>query len=220
MRVLPILLAGVLAACDNPAPKPAPKAGPSTDAPSGGSPEIEVPTTGIPQIQKSHDTVKKEIGRLEEQKAAGGKVNQAFVTGNLNILESLIAATKHAIGLEAKKAHLTNLGRMRQKLAGYHLRKTELFNEIKEIREMVDAARKGVDQLPPGYTETELLDRAGELEVQLQTLDKEQQTLKKNVGEQEDLVRNNDHPPLGDSTWTRELEALEETHARLVKLKE
>ena len=219
MMTRTLLLCAALAACGE--SKPAAPATSDTPLPTRGTDdpaEIKVPTTGVTQLQGSHDAVRRELKHLEARKADGKPLNAAVVKSQIELVDQLIVAAKLAIDAEAMKQFRTRVGKMRQDYRNLELENQEISNEIREIKLMLEGARKGVEQLPEGYTETELMDRVGELEVKVGKIREQKEEFAVELSEQEALLANQTPPPLGDSIWTRELADLKETRARLESL--
>ena len=177
-----------------------------------------MPTTGVTQLQGSHDAVKRELKHLEARKADGKPVNATIVKSQIELVDQLIVAAKLAIDAEAMKQFRTRVGKMRQGYQKLELENQEISNEIREIRQMLEGAEKGVEQLPEGYTQTELMDRVGELEVKAEKIREQKKEFAVVLSEQEAMLAKETPPPLGDSMWTRELAELQETRARLEAL--
>jgi hypothetical protein len=213
-----LLVPVLLAACGRDAP-PAPPAPASSRAASPRK-EVVVPTTGISMIQERHEGLIEEIQDLEDAKARGEPVRDDAVRRLDEVLDSLITAAQMSVRIEAKNMAGARVQAMKKEFADFERRKTELHDEIMTIRKMIDGARKGVGELPEGYTESELLDLQGDREVELADLVKEMDAFRARLGEQEALAAQKEVPPQGETLFTTEMDALWKTKERLQALRQ
>ncbi|MCI0587284.1 MAG: hypothetical protein L0323_10635, partial [Planctomycetes bacterium] len=95
--------------------------------------------------------------------------------------------------------------------------RSDLAEGILEIQRYLDAI-KGGGKPPEGFTEDELKDRLGQRQEQARELEKEEDGIRAQMQEKEDLLTKGNPPPQGETLHTHELDALKELKARIEAL--
>ena len=203
-RTIPLLLA-CLFACDNNASKP--KAPPAVKKPV---PEPVSPVGGIPRLRDHHRSAEEEIEALESAE----KPDQKHVRQVLQSIDIGVQACERGIREEAKEMVRNAYAQQRKQQAELIRKKTLVWDEIREIDEMLAAIEKGVGTPPPGFTQSELEDARKDKHAAALKLDEELAALKPKMIEKEKLLAQEEVPPQGETLLTRQLEAFKALRKR------
>ena len=177
------------------------------------------PTTGISQIQKGHDEIRREIAKVEKELEGGQRPQVWLVEQQVKLVDNLIVATERAIKEESRMQVRHSHGRLRKQESQLIERRTEVSTEIQEMRRLLDESAKGVGKIPAGFTAAELKDRLGDFQEMARELTKRQDELRAEMRRKEALLREETIPPQEETLFTRELEALVVTKKRVEALR-
>jgi len=209
------LLAG-LAACDDYKPNQNIAAEQKSD-PEADKPAPVSPVTGIKQIQNAHDEVRREIEKSEKA-AADGKPAEAWLVKNqLKIVDNLTRACERARKEEAKQKSVYAAELLAIDSGKLHEKRDKLYEEMIDYQKTVAAHRKGTGKIPRGFTESELLDRAADLQVEIRNLETRLAEIKADLLKRKSAIESGKFE-YGDSLFGREIEALAATRKRVAVL--
>ena len=177
------------------------------------------PTTGIGQVQKGHDEIRREIAKIEKELEGGKRPQVWLVEQQVKVVKNLIVAAELAIKEETRMQVRHSHGQLRLRESELIKRRSEVSTEIQEIRRILDESAKGVGKIPAGFTTAELKDRLGDFQEMSRDLNKQQDELRAEMRRKEALLREDTIPPQEETLFTRELEALEVTKKRVEALR-
>lgn len=211
----PCLLAAALLcvpAC-NPDREPKPADDPAGSTAAKRKPPPESPTTGISQIQKMHDTLKKDIAAQEARIKAGQAAEQHLVRGQLSGIDILIRSTELAIANDTRQTIRREHAILQQQQGRIVKGRNQAYAEVAEMQQKINA-----NDIPAGFTKEELEDRIRDFKEQAAELEKEWEEVRTAMQEKEELLKLEVIPPQGETLFTKELAALKETRRRVEAL--
>lgn len=181
-------------------------------------PPAVLPTTGNPRIREMREGIVEEVERAEKDLENGKKPGQDLIDNWKKGVDIAVTATELAIKAEAEESVRRSLATLRERQAVIDKRRNDLSEGILEIQRYLDEIERGVGKPPEGFTEDELKDRLGERQEQARALEKEEDGIRAEMQEKEDLLTKGNPPPQGETLHTHELEALKELKARIEAL--
>jgi hypothetical protein len=200
-------------ACDK---EPATGGAKTTSAkPVPPKPPAVLPTTGNPKIRAMREDIVEEVNKAEKDLANGTKPQAHLVANWKKGIDYLIAASELAVKNEAEDAVRSSHALLRARQSEIDKQRNDLAEGILEIQRYLDEIARGVGKAPEGFTEDELKDRLGERQEQARALEKEEDEVRAQMQEKEDLLTKGNPPPQSETLHTHELEALKELKARI-----
>jgi len=165
----PTLIAALfLAACSPQDEEQEPRGAPADDAAGAdASTEKAEPArtiTGIRILQDDTRALRKDIAKIEKRLKDGEEIPAWLRRNQKRRWETLWRACEIATEKQAEKSYRHRYASLRKELGALRKQAQDDRAEAVDIRKTVEAARRGVAELPAGFTEAELLDRAARLE--------------------------------------------------------
>jgi hypothetical protein len=171
--------------------------------------------TGLPQIQKDTEAIARDIAKLE-----AGEADPAAADLVIQRIDFTLKATEIAIRAEAKQMARERHGKLMQEQSALFRSRNDAYAEIGELEKAIGAHEKGeAGSLPQGFTADELKDRVKDLRALVAQIEGKDADLRSRMKELEDQIALEVTPPLGDTLFTREREALTALRARAEKLR-
>jgi uncharacterized phage infection (PIP) family protein YhgE len=202
--LIPTLLSigpALLAACDDTEPQ-APQ--PATQGETRVPPSA--PKMGLANIQEREDELAEEIADLERQEQPDPRIVQNVLKG----IDHLILALDLSIAAEARQSLEASYARLYAERAALMDENNVLTTELRNIEAML----AGTEEIPEGFTRTELQDKLGDVRTKLEELKSKREAVQARMVEKKAQLDNDDAPVPEDSLAVREREALRELRKR------
>ncbi|MEM8884000.1 MAG: hypothetical protein AAGD14_08030 [Planctomycetota bacterium] len=219
MRVLSLVCL-LAVACNDPEPTrdvaadPQPEANkPTVSAPTGGSVfqrdamQLTRELEELARQGKPDDAAKRELFERDVRLRIGQ------IDNSLRALDVSIRAESRAMVETRFKVLRIEQGKTREQMDTVH-------REIQSMKEVLSQAKRGVGELPAGFTEDELLDRVRDLESNQTKLAKQETEIIAKLEECQTLLKKKEIPVQEESTLTRERAVFQELRAKAQKLLE
>jgi hypothetical protein len=171
--------------------------------------------TGVPQIQKDTDAIRKDLAKIE----SSGKADPTTIDRVLQRIDFTLKATEIAIRAEARQMARERHGRLMQAQSRNLAAKNKAYAEVGDLEKMLEAHGKGEDTIPKGFTADEIRDRVSDLRAEIAKLAGEDADLRARMKELEDLLAQEVVPPVEETLLTREREALTALRTRAEALR-
>ena len=229
VRFVPLLLAAFLfSACDSGSSGDAGTGADSESGKSGRNPSRgkaktgAAATTGTPVFQRETEAIARDLKELETRKrptdAAALAAFQREVRMKIEHIDVTLLALEVSIKAEAKQIVEKSHGALLLRRAAMNKEIDGLWREISEIREVLEAAKKGTDEIPPGLTKDELKDNLGDLEARMRAERTKRTQINTELETRANQLNSKQYPDQGATTLTQEREILRQIKARAEKL--
>jgi len=216
--LLVLVLVPLLIACD---PGPGPSTGetpdPETPAADTKTPGDRVPmaTTGISVIQRDHEALGVDVAAMEKALAEGKALDPRLtrlLPKRWNVLD--IAARRALAEYTVQEVRMRR-ARGLQKRGVMEREYREALEEAASIKEMLAAKKKGIADIPEGFTEAELLDKMADEQLSANAIKVKVDELTDELVAMENLLKQDSIPPQGESLFSREVEDLQGLKKRI-----
>ncbi len=151
----------VLAACG-----PAESEKPKVSIPDKPAEKPKTPArtkTGVGVIQRDVSALAEDLTKIEKRVEKGADVEAWLRANQLKRWQNLMKACERAETAQAEQSFRHRYAMLRKELGDLNKSIQADRSEAAEIQQTVAAARAGVDEIPEGFTEAELRDRAAKL---------------------------------------------------------
>lgn len=185
------------------------------------APAVAAPT-GSKVFQRDAESIANDLKRLEAQGRPADADALARFEKEVRLRLQHIDLTLKALGVsiqaESRQIVQQAYALLRARQSDVIKRIDSLFRETSEVRDALEAHRKGQGELPPGFTADELQDRLKDLEKQMAKLREEESEVIGQLDEKVKLLEGDAIPEQGTTVLTQERAVFEALRERAEKL--